>query len=350
MQRRWQARPDKCAGLLAPRRVRALLHSLTVRWSYLVSGLVLAACTTTETAAVPDPIVQSRVTRASIFPEVPGRLNILFVVDDTAAFDAHRDALETAVRDFGSQLDRSAAPERLILRVGAIAATDTAVLGPVLEDAYELDGDHVTNYRGGLGDALVAALPPARAAGALIHPLAALDQVLAARPEFFADGATRVVIVTSGDDASTTDPVALAERFRATRSERYWDFPIVITDGETPRLDAFVAQFIDAKRSTWSAGQTADLLATLTLTLSTLPYWCAPANVPDPALCNMWADDTTPDGIVQRAIPPCPTAKGTCWRFEPDEYRACPSGQRMTFEHEIASELGSVFTIECVVE
>ena len=319
--------------------------------SSVLCAIAMVGCTTAEMLAVPEPVAQSRVTRES-YQRRAERLNILFVVDPTAAFATHQGALVAAVRDLAAQLDTFQPPEQLILRVGAIAATDTAVLGSVVEDAYALDGDHVTNYRGSLGDALAAALPPGPSSGTAVQPLAALDRVLAAQPAFFARAATRIVIVTSGDDASSTDPAGLADRLRAVRGERNGDLVLVVTDGETPRLDALVEQFSNhARRSSWITTPGAELFEPVTQFWSSgYQHACRPDRVPDPALCNMWADDTTPYGVVQRVIPTCPTAKGACWRFEVDPIQGCRSGGILRVDREVASELGTRFVIECVTQ
>lgn len=330
-----------------------------MRASIVGSILLLGCCMAQDPIQVPGPAIESHVERRVIPLQRPDQMNLLFVVDDTAAFEARRPAFLALARQLASGLDSSLQRERLVLHVGAVAATPAAspgsTLGPVVDDAYDLEGNHLTSYEGSFTDAVAALLASASASApsSVIAPLSAIDRALHATPPFFVDDAYNIVVIaTSGDDASDVDPIEIAARLHATSPDALRSAVLVLTDGRTPRLDALVAEFPDRTlRSAWDSTDPQDLArAVLPFRKVVLGLPCFDARVADSATCNVWIDHVTPAGVLQTVPPPCPAAKGTCWHIVTDR-EACPGpGQVFLLDHVVSSPLGSTVTVECVTQ
>lgn len=280
-------------------------------------------------SADPPPLTASHV-ESFDWPGAPHvAMDILFVIDDTAAMAPYAErtaAMLRAVQGLWPDPTSFAMPD---LQVAV--ATDTGQLHvvPVVHGAFvvdehkhDLSGARLTNYDGALGDA-IAALGAVGTAGAIDQPLQTARTAIESHPALLRDGAyLAIVIVSASDDASMVDPASVAAWAKALKS----DPTAIVVAGVFPptatRLASFVAQFpnrgqtlsIDAPDYTPAIA----LLSELYRIDLGVPCLDEPMDV-DPATPGAQYDCTIElvgeDGTVEDP-PPCPGTR--CWTYRPD--------------------------------
>lgn len=277
----------------------------------------------------PPPLTASHVETF----EWPGighpRMDVLFVIDDTAAMAPYADrtaAMLRAVERLWPDPTSFAMPD---LQVAVATDTGELHVAPVVHGAWvvdehqrDLSGTRLTNYDGALGDA-IAALGAVGTGGMAVQPLQNTRVALEANPSFVrSDAYLAIVIVSASDDASTLDPTSIATWAKGLKP----DPTEVVGGGVFPasatRLASFVAQFpnrgqtvsIDAPDYTPAIA----LLSQLFRIDLGVPCLDEPMDI-DPATPGAQYDCTVElvgeDGTIED-VPPCPGSR--CWTYRPD--------------------------------
>jgi hypothetical protein len=308
------------------------------------------------------------------------RLDVLFVIDDTAAMAPHREALAAALPAIAQTLR---VPSLQSVHVGFIRAgsCDTSTRGSACgvagEQFLRSEWCHtIDNFSGGweetfacLGDLGVASCAPSQ-------PLAAAQRFLTGAPlpgwEGFwrADAHLVIVIVTAQDDASgppdaLTPVLEIAAAIKATTGDPYRFSVSVIGPGGDcaageqpgPRLLDFVEEFGATGLYLPQCGGEFTRLVQRFGEVSNIgiPRACV-SNVRDidPATPGLQPDCSvedlarTPGGTrTASRLPSCDESTPPCWRLTPEG--AC-GGYSLSIERaaDFCAESGLAGTIECL--
>lgn len=313
------------AGIARTSRVRAFLF---------VIGTLLAGCLVQSGEDSPPP-VESHVETYEWPGMVPPELDVLFVVDDTAAMAPYGERTQAMLRET-AQLwpDRTwyGLPDFHIA-----VATESGQLhlagsvhGDFVDDQHvpDLSLTRTTNYDGEFGDA-VAALGAVGTAGTVNEPLAAMRTAIESTPGFLrTDALLAIVIVSASDDASAVAPADVAAWAKGLKADPNMVVVVGAFADSATRLTAFAAQFpnrsqtvsIDAS----SYAQAIDLLRQLYIVDLGAPCLDEPMDV-DPVTPGPQYDCSVElvgeNGVVEEE-PPCPGSR--CWTYRPSN--ECTSG------------------------
>lgn len=288
---------------------------------------VAGACV--EPPLVPVEVEQARVEMWVLPQYTPRELDVVFVVDTTAAMAPHRERFLAAAPTFMHYLELGAARD---LHVGIVGA-DRGRLGRYLIRDEQIDG-FVTNFTGRMDEAFTE-LANLGTLGATNAPLATLDAVLSQPGTgFFRSRAElAVVVIAASDDASGDTELA---RLAATLRERT-AYLTVIRGDDADRLEQFIEFFdldVRVSRGRIERETMADAFS--------IPYgW--EGTTSDPCRRRNRLDlDPGPDVTYdcafgelygepvrrEHVLPPCGGSVRPCWRIVEDE-RACPGDQVM---------------------
>ncbi len=312
------------------------------------------------------------------------KVDILFVVDDTAAMAPHRDAVAAGIADMAGDLNQPVRP--LSLHVGFIragscnAGTRAAACGVTRGESFLRSEwcQTVTNAAGGFVDTFSCLADFGTDDCGPGQPLSAALQVLGGSPlpgwEGFlrADAYLLIVVVSAADDASgpngaLTPAFDLAALARKLKPDPYQVVVSIIGPGDcavgdvpAPRLTEFVQQFgSNGAYIGLCSGQLRYAVRRVTeFTNEGLPPPCA-ANVRDtdatmPGVqpdCTLVRTYTTSLGAsVVTAIPSCDDSQPPCWS---PAAAICP-GNVPGYAFNIAGqpdwcmEAPTIFTLECL--
>ncbi len=292
-------------------------------------ALTLAGCTAEPTPG--EPVV-SRTTHVQHNLSYGAKLDMLFVVDSSAALTSLRAHLAEGYRGIVGDLPTPWLHELPDLHIGVITAdfADSGRLrgGAFLQDTPLFDTTRARNYTGALGDALVN-LADVGSTGSGIAPLAALERALApgVNPGFVRDDAyLQIVIITGADDQGSSLVANVAAAVRASKSDPSRILVTAATgpcDGAAgaPRIAAFLGEFPNRSSHASVCG---DLRETITLTHQLFkwtleePTFGAPLADTRPDLpglqpeCTAWLLDPTSDQA--RILPQCSDQwTNGCW-------------------------------------
>jgi hypothetical protein len=275
------------------------------------------------------------------------KVDLLFVVDDTAAMAAHRDALAAGFTAMAQRLRGPVAPTSIhagFIRAGSCdtsARAHTACGFPGTGTYFlrsewchtreNFPGDYAETFAC-LGDLGAANCAPSR-------PLAAAGRFLTEPEQPGWDGLVRpdatlaIVIVTAQDDASLEPAREIAAAIKARKPDPSQVAVSVIGPGGDcaggeapgPRLLEFVQQFgANGIYLPLCSGQFPAALDRVEQLISVqISPWCV-TNVrdTDPATPGLQADcaveDVTTDGLggfITRQVPSCDESSPPCWRM-----------------------------------
>lgn len=278
--------------------------------------------------------------------DITRKLDLLFVVDDTAAMAPHLDALATGFAQMAARLRSE--PPPISVHVGFIRAggcdttTRGAVCGLAAPDQYLSSQwcQRITNLTAAydqsfvcLGDLGASNCGPAQ-------PLAAAADWLTGLPRPGWEGFLRpeallmIVVVAATDDASPAPPVELAARIKALKPEAWQTLAATIGPGDcapgevqAPRLFEFVNQFGSNGLSLGlCSGHLDAVLDRVTIYIDESLRLPCIANIRDTDLetPGLQADCTVedialqPDGSSTHSIlPNCDVSAPPCWRLTP---------------------------------
>lgn len=274
------------------------------------------------------------------------KLDVLFVVDDTAAMASHQAALAALPGQLEAIL--ASEPTNLASYHLGVVTTDAAG-GGALRTSLAVNGAFIVhdntfeapkhNYQGSLADAFASLLPTSAASTAANQPLETAKRALAgaANPGFVRDDALLgLVTITASDDASPTAAEQYAAEVKAMKADPTNAVAIGIYPPGAPRLDAFHGQFPNRSevRSIDDADYGDALAFFAQLYRMTLGYSCVqgPADL-DPATPGPQYDCAfvaIVAGVEQR-LPQCSgEIREPCWEFvEADPQICTDAGARM---------------------
>jgi hypothetical protein len=287
---------------------------------------LLAGCVS-QSPSTPPP-ADSHV-ETLMFPGIkPPTLDLLIVVDDTAAMAPYVERTQAMLRDVASLWPAMAyeMPDfhiAVATETGELSATDR-VHGPFIDDEHipDLSLRRMTNFDGDFGDA-IAALGAVGTTGTIHRPLEAMRAALESLPDFVRDDSLLVILlVSANDDASTVTPADAAAWAKGLKSDPNMVAVSGVFPASATRLADFVAQFpnrgwttsIDAS----DYAMAVDLLRQLQTSTLIEPCLDAPMDV-DPATPGPQYDCTVElvsETGVTEVEPACPAAR--CWTFHPD--------------------------------
>lgn len=291
---------------------------------------VLAACTD-DAPSGGGPAVTAHVESYFLPAQSPPKLDLLFVIDDTAAMASHQAALQA----LPAQVDQVIAGAYGVsahYHIGVV--TTDAASGGAMRRSSTFDGAFVihdatftgpsNNYQGTLADAIASVWPDAATSTASNQPLATMRAALdgnVSNAGFLRDDAyLGIVTITASDDASSGTPEEYAGFLKAPKG----DVGNVIVTGaiaaNATRLAAFHAQF--PNRSDVTSIDDADYTSVLELFTqlykTTLGYACnkQPADLdPDTPGAQVDCSFVWVESGVEHLLPPCGSTSQPCWEI-----------------------------------
>lgn len=230
-----------------------------------LAALLYLAGACSEAPPPSGPFVESHVDYWDIPSAPPGELDVLIVVDDTAAMASRRSQLLGLASTVDTMLFGEDGPffdTRIAVTTAGTTGAFRQPAGapePFLESALDEHYNLSNTFAGTLTDALAPLLDVGAAGSAPIAPLASAKAALDSHPAFLREHAVLgVVTIASGDDASSGDPLDYASslkirKYDPTRVAVTAAYPIPST-----RLDAFHDGFpnrssvVDIDEPDWS--------------------------------------------------------------------------------------------------
>jgi len=278
----------------------------------------------------PPPLAESHVQLFEWPGWTPPKMDVLFVVDDTAAMAPYVDRTAAMLRGIETLWPTATSYGMPDLHVAVATESGQLHLAPSVhgafvsdEHAHDLSGTRVRNFDGGLGDA-IEMLGAVGTSGGVNQPLNAVRAAISNTPGFLrGDAYLAIVIVSASDDTSEVTVKEVVDWAKAVKS----DPGTVLVSGVFPenatRLADFVSQFPD--RGTVVSLDASDYtpaiapIARFYTVILSLPCLDEPADV-DPLTPDAQFDCTVElvgeDGSTETE-PPCPYAD-RCWTYRPD--------------------------------
>ena len=354
--------------------------------TWLLSVCLLAIACDGSLPPCADGNCGTQVSSRGTFQYPPNRkVDILFVVDDTAAMAPHRDAVTAAIADMAGDLNQPARP--LSLHVGFIragscnAGTRAAACGVTRGESFLRSEwcQTVTNAAGGFVDTFTCLADFGTDDCGPGQPLSAALQVLGGSPLPGWEGFLRpeayllIVVVSATDDASgptgaLTPAYDLAKLTRGLKADPSWIVVSVIGPGDcavgdvpAPRLNEFVQQFgANGSYIGLCSGQLRYAVRRVTeFTNEGVPPPCAsnirdtdaatPGVQPDCTLVMTYM--TSLGASVVTAIPSCDNSQPPCWNLQNG---LCPGSSVPSYAFNIEGqpdwcmEAPTSFTLECL--
>jgi hypothetical protein len=310
-----------------------------------LAGLVLlVACV--EPAAPTGLAVESRVEIFAVPQPSQAKLDVLFVVDNSARMQPHQERFLAAAPDFMQSLLINSEPTDLHVGIvttdlgggsGCSREGDAGRLVGFLRDRLQIDGTHATSFDGSLASTFTALVDVGLAGCPTAKPLEAMERALAANPSNAGfrrlDATLAIVIVSAGDDQSFIDVTHFVTFLRSVEPGRL--FLTVIASGETPRLQAFRTKLAGAHNTssaTLERETMADAFVFPTGWGTSVGNPCASSDLVDlePSKPDLQGDCSfedirfwTRDNERRQILSSCETGELPCWRFIQDD-RLCP--------------------------
>jgi hypothetical protein len=299
------------------------------------SLLVLAVASCAQSPAQDGPTGDSHVESFEWPGGFDARLDVLFVLDDTAASAPYVDRTQALLRDLDTVSSMLPDPPDLHVAVVTAEGDGTFRLAPGVDGPFVIDElaptwwSRITNHAGTVGDA-AAALGAIGTGGTRDVPLAAMRAALEDAGPFRRAGAElAVVIVSASDDASTDPPDAYAAWLRTTVADPNMIAVALVAPPTASRLAAFAEQFPNrASTASIDDASYAPALSLLdALWKTTLEAHCLPQPLDFDPAPGLQADCTIEivqsDGVIAD-VPACPGEH--CWSYVTDPHNACPEG------------------------
>jgi hypothetical protein len=290
----------------------------------VVALLVVAACF--DPPPPPGDFVESR-TESFVLPEFsPPDMDLLVVIDDTAAMEPYQSHLATFALEIVAQLRRSYGMPNLHIAVTTTTSgtfrTTPAMSDAYITDSFAWDGTRPGNYQGTLEDVLTSLFVAGSASAGTNQPLGAIKSVVETPNGFFRrDSYGAYIVVTASDDASPDlDYVHWLKN-------AYNDPTNAIVSGvyaqPAPHLDTFFNSFpnrasiVSLDNSDWSDAYA--LLGQLIRTPLSTGVRCAPKPIDvDPQTAGEQFDAHIAYVVNDREVPMTECVTGgprPCWSF-----------------------------------
>jgi hypothetical protein len=275
------------------------------------------------------------------------KVDLLFVVDDTAAMAPHRDALAAGFTAMAQKLRAPPAPTSIhagFIRAGSCdtSARARTACGYPGTGTYFLSSEwcHTReNFRGDYEETFACLGDLGAANCAPSQPLAAAGRFLTEPEQPGWEGLVRpdaylvIVIVTAQDDASVKPPLEIAAAIKAVKSDPSQVGVSIIGPGgdcaggeaPAPRLLEFVEQFgANGTYLPLCSSQFATALERVgqLISIQISPTCVTNVRDTDPATPGLQADctveDVTTDGVggfITRQVLSCDRSAPPCWRM-----------------------------------
>jgi hypothetical protein len=342
-----------------------LVHTRVRTISIAIAALASAAACTEQPPRGTGTYIESHVESYDLPGGSPGELDVLFVVDDTAAMSPYA----TQVASLPAQLESVLSdpdgnlPNTRIAVITANAANaafrqPAGTTEPYLEVGLDAHFDPISNISGSIAEALAPMLDVGTAGTDPVAPLEAVKAALDGQPAFLRPYSyVGVITIAASDDASAGPIAGYVTGLKARRAD-----PIsVVVTGAYPRpaarLDAFHNAFpnrnwvVDVDSSDWS--DLVSIYAQLSRSSFGGPCIIIPADLdpvaPGPqydcAFGAYYADKTS------EVLPPCTDGgPARCWKVVPDPFN-CFDEAYATLEVEgYPGRYRPTVRGECVVE
>ncbi|HTL36013.1 MAG TPA: hypothetical protein VL326_22940 [Kofleriaceae bacterium] len=209
--------------------------------------LVIAGCLD-ESSATTDFEGIAKVNVMELPASGPEMIDILFVLDNSAAIAPYLDRMATlpaAVANGYTEIN-----DGLVnAHIAVVTSSGWPRTGPGISDAYvamspEFDFTWVTNYEGTLVDRLSSLMTFDATDVAPNRTLATIAYGVDRIAGFHRENASLgIVIVSASDDSSPDDPLDYARRLKGRFADPASIIVSRITSAPTPRLDAFTSAF-----------------------------------------------------------------------------------------------------------
>ena len=295
----------------------------------VLSVLALASCTTD--AAPESDAMAAKVVRLEVPLGTNGAIDVLFVIDNSAAMAGLQETLASSYRTLIDTIVTTSYGEAPDLHV-AVITTDSAALREqrYLSDIPQFGWQRLRNYSGTLPDNFVQ-LASVGAAGGPARPLDVLRASLTSPTSagFLREhAALAIVVVTSGDDQSTASVAEVAASVRQLKADPARIFvgaALACAPDASPRLRAFLEQFPGrAADVAICAADLRPIVAPIADQLKvTLGAPCITTPLAEPRACSAVLVD--PASAQQLALPACSDAVTThCYAVREDA-AACPT-------------------------
>lgn len=268
------------------------------------------------------------------------QLDVLLVIDNSAASAPRQAELASLIERFGEQLALvSYGTPDLHFAVATTDSRDADRLhtNAVVDGSYLIDGvrrgDRVQNYRGTLTRA-VSELANVGSSGASARPIEVLPRALAADASFSRRHELLIVVVAMGDDRSDANIEATISALRsATGHVRLFG----VYPQDSPRLNALFDSFVnDSQRTTLEAGDAPTILRRIVEQVrhTSLGLQCVqfnPQRMDGGFACSI--EQRSRDHQPQTVVAPCGDGVVPCWRIlEDDLAKACGTGMRFDLD------------------
>ncbi len=336
----------------------------------VVVALLVAGCTE---GTDPDATIVSGVVQKRIPITINRRMDILFVIDNSAAMTEHQDALHTNLRRFADilKVQPYGVPD---VRIGvvttdlggtscttnddAVLRTASGITGNFLIDFVGDDGNRLRNYDGDLGDAIVRLGDVGTTGCTAAQPLAAARRALENpinRNFLRAEAYLAVVVITAHDtpDPAIDDTVRFFKTIHADPSNVIVS---AVLPADAPNLTRFLDQF--PNRNARTALADADWSPAFALFTQLIKTTLGAPCVEGPLLD---VDDMTPGDqfdcavwyefpIGGQHVPGCDESlAGPCWKIAADP-QICPNTVGVLKIEQPRVELPPMtyLTMECV--
>jgi hypothetical protein len=208
---------------------------------------VVAAAGCIDTPPLAEPVIESSHVEIREVPEGrPPQLDVLIVLDDTAALSPYQDRVAVMSSAIAHQLS-SISRGWLDLRV-AVTGNDgllrrlPGAAEPFLASARDLELVHHQNFDGSLEDALASLMTSAAASDGPGQPLEAMRTALERSSQFLREPAPFSLLVVSGADDASPWPIADYTQWMKSLTRGQWWRPLAaagIYPQPAERLDAF---------------------------------------------------------------------------------------------------------------
>jgi hypothetical protein len=262
------------------------------------------------------------------------KLDLLFVIDDTAAMASYQDRIAELPAHVERLLDgahRTTNARIAVTTNGGVLRTVPGMTEPFLSVWSDYDLTRFTSFEGAFSDVFATLLNVGFEGAGPSQPLAAADVVLDDESTgFLRDNAPLgIIFVTASDDASVYPPRDYERYFKSLKADPARVFVSAIVGEQTPRLDEMLAAFVNRNVRAPLDGDYAPAVERLAqLKWSTLgqPYlYASDVDVETPGPQYECTFTASYDGI-QHALPQCSDDGDLfCWTLQPDPHCMTPN-------------------------
>jgi hypothetical protein len=244
---------------------RQIAEDARVR-TILITLAGLAACTEQPQHAT-GSYIESHIESYDFPGSIPAQVDLLFVVDDTAAMTPYTAHVASLAADLEETLQAAYDGALPDMRIAVMTADPTATAyrqpagtsDPYLAFGVDAHFEPTSNVAGTIAETLAPMLDVGTAGAGPVAPLDAVNAALDAQPAFLRpDSGLGIITIASSDDTSAG---AIADYVSTMKARRSDPTRVIVTGAfpqPSPRLDEFHASFpnrnevVDIASSDWN--------------------------------------------------------------------------------------------------